>query len=140
MASTVLADPTRALQGTNRGSGSAMVGSENDVGSREQLLLYADDHYLAGKLPLGDHLGKAMAPRPLHQLCGQCDVEQWELYRSPGRLRSRTRLSSVSKQIGIHHLTQPFANLWHSTLIWLGTTVDAVAGVPVLMGVHGKGA
>ncbi|GFV64297.1 probable RNA-directed DNA polymerase from transposon X-element [Trichonephila clavipes] len=35
-----------------------MEESENDVGSLEQLLLYADEHYLAGKLPLGDHLGK----------------------------------------------------------------------------------
>ncbi|GFW18213.1 uncharacterized protein TNCV_4007521 [Trichonephila clavipes] len=58
MASAVLADPTRALQGTNRGSRPAMEESKNDVGSLEQLLLYADEHYLAGKLPLGDHLGK----------------------------------------------------------------------------------
>ncbi|GFW38406.1 hypothetical protein TNCV_1332591 [Trichonephila clavipes] len=56
MASAVLADPTRVLQGTNRGSRPAMKVSENDVGSIEQLLLYADEHYLAGKLPLG--LGK----------------------------------------------------------------------------------
>ncbi|GFV10217.1 15-hydroxyprostaglandin dehydrogenase [Trichonephila clavipes] len=58
MAFTVLADPTRALQGTNRGSGPAMEEFENDVGSLEQLLLYADEHYLAGKLPLGDHFRK----------------------------------------------------------------------------------
>ncbi|GFW78429.1 uncharacterized protein TNCV_1379751 [Trichonephila clavipes] len=58
MASAVLADPTRALQGTNRGSGPAMEESKNDVGSLEELLLYVDEHYLAGKLPLGDHLGK----------------------------------------------------------------------------------
>ncbi|GFX53264.1 uncharacterized protein TNCV_362581 [Trichonephila clavipes] len=41
-----------------------------------------------------------MAPRPLHQLCGQCDVEQCGgggMYRSPGRLHTRTRLSSVPK-------------------------------------------
>ncbi|GFV73738.1 histone-lysine N-methyltransferase SETMAR [Trichonephila clavipes] len=56
MASAILADPTRALQGTNRGSGPTMEESENVVGSLEQLLLYADEHYLAGKLPLGDHL------------------------------------------------------------------------------------
>ncbi|GFY27976.1 hypothetical protein TNCV_4563291 [Trichonephila clavipes] len=37
MASAVLADPTRALQGTNRGSGPAMEESQNDVGSLEQL-------------------------------------------------------------------------------------------------------
>ncbi|GFV48058.1 15-hydroxyprostaglandin dehydrogenase [Trichonephila clavipes] len=60
MTSAVLADPTRALQGTNRGSWPAMEESENDVGSLEQLLLYADEHYLAGKLPLGDHLGKVL--------------------------------------------------------------------------------
>ncbi|GFV58218.1 uncharacterized protein TNCV_3434011 [Trichonephila clavipes] len=60
MASVVLADPTHALQGTNRGSGPAVEESENDVGSLEQLLQYADEHYLAGKLPLGDHLRKAL--------------------------------------------------------------------------------
>ncbi|GFV64800.1 hypothetical protein TNCV_808971 [Trichonephila clavipes] len=54
MASVILADPTRALQGTYRGSGSAMEESENGVGSLEKLLLYADEHYLAGKLPQGD--------------------------------------------------------------------------------------
>ncbi|GFU49532.1 15-hydroxyprostaglandin dehydrogenase [Trichonephila clavipes] len=105
MASAVSADPTRALQGKNRGSGSVMEESENDAGSLEQLLLYVDEHYLAGKLPLGDHLGKVLhgveeyhqrnvgplrfhasqlkwtgyhrlwPPRPLRQLCGQCDVE-----------------------------------------------------------------
>ncbi|GFU80037.1 15-hydroxyprostaglandin dehydrogenase [Trichonephila clavipes] len=56
MASPVLADLKRALQGTNRGIRPAMEESENDVGSFDQLLLYADEHYLAGKLPLGDHL------------------------------------------------------------------------------------
>ncbi|GFX54124.1 uncharacterized protein TNCV_2337601 [Trichonephila clavipes] len=107
MASAVLADSIRALQGTNRESGPAMEESENDVGSLEQLLLYAGEHYLTGKLPLGEHLGKVLhgveeyhqrnvgplrfhasqlkwtgyhslcpPPRPLHQLCGQCDVEQ----------------------------------------------------------------
>ncbi|GFX93107.1 uncharacterized protein TNCV_140511 [Trichonephila clavipes] len=85
-----------------------MEESENDVGSLEQLMLYADEHYLAGKLPLVDHLRKVLhgveeyhqcnvsplwfnasqlkwtgyhriwLPRPLHQLCGQCDVEQCE--------------------------------------------------------------
>ncbi|GFW60532.1 uncharacterized protein TNCV_568801 [Trichonephila clavipes] len=60
MASAVLDDPTRALQGTNRGSRLAMEKSENDVGSLEQLLLYTDEHYLARKLPLGDHLGKTL--------------------------------------------------------------------------------
>ncbi|GFX34491.1 transposable element Tcb2 transposase [Trichonephila clavipes] len=37
-----------------------MKETENDVGSLEQLLLYADEHYLAGKLPLADHLGKVL--------------------------------------------------------------------------------
>ncbi|GFT92824.1 15-hydroxyprostaglandin dehydrogenase [Trichonephila clavipes] len=60
MASAVLADPTRSIQRINRGSGRAMEESENDVGSLEQLLLYVDEHYLAGKLPLGDHLGKVL--------------------------------------------------------------------------------
>ncbi|GFV23147.1 uncharacterized protein TNCV_3942131 [Trichonephila clavipes] len=41
-------------------SGPAMEESENDVRSLEQLLLYADEYYLAGKLPLGDHLGKVL--------------------------------------------------------------------------------
>ncbi|GFV30157.1 uncharacterized protein TNCV_96341 [Trichonephila clavipes] len=60
IASAVLADPTRALQGTNRGSGPVIEESENDVGSLEQLLLYADEHYFAGKLSLGDHLAKVL--------------------------------------------------------------------------------
>ncbi|GFW84814.1 uncharacterized protein TNCV_681021 [Trichonephila clavipes] len=106
MASAVLTDPTSALQETNRGSGPAMEESENDAGCLEQLLLYAAEYYLAGKLPLGDDLGKNLhgveeyhqrnvgplrlhasqlkrtgyhrlwSPRPLRQLCGQCDVEQ----------------------------------------------------------------
>ncbi|GFW56088.1 15-hydroxyprostaglandin dehydrogenase [Trichonephila clavipes] len=106
MASAVFADPTRAIQGTTWGSGPAMEESENDVGSLEHLLLYAYEHYIAGKLPLGDHLGKVLhgveeyhqrnvGPlrfhashlkwtgyhrlwliRPLHQQCRQCDVEQ----------------------------------------------------------------
>ncbi|GFU99224.1 hypothetical protein TNCV_3074931 [Trichonephila clavipes] len=39
MASAVLADLTRGLQGTNRGSGTAIEKLENDVGSLELLLL-----------------------------------------------------------------------------------------------------
>ncbi|GFV26136.1 transposable element Tc3 transposase [Trichonephila clavipes] len=54
MESAVLADPTRALQGTNRGKGPAMEESENAVGNLEQLLLYADEHYLAERLSLGE--------------------------------------------------------------------------------------
>ncbi|GFW54451.1 15-hydroxyprostaglandin dehydrogenase [Trichonephila clavipes] len=60
MATAVLADPTRSLQGTNWESGPVMEESENDVGNFEHFLLYADEHYLAGKLPLGDHLGKLL--------------------------------------------------------------------------------
>ncbi|GFY15716.1 uncharacterized protein TNCV_1283611 [Trichonephila clavipes] len=60
MASAVLADPTRTPQGTNRGNEPAMEESENDVGSLEQLLLYADEHYLTGQLPLGEHLGTVL--------------------------------------------------------------------------------
>ncbi|GFX27503.1 15-hydroxyprostaglandin dehydrogenase [Trichonephila clavipes] len=92
MASAVLADPTRALMGTNRGSGPAMEESENDVGSLEQLLLYADEHYLARKLPLGDHLGKV-----LH------GVEEYH-QRNVGPLRFHT---SQLKWTGYHRL-------WHS--------------------------
>ncbi|GFU60685.1 hypothetical protein TNCV_2754451 [Trichonephila clavipes] len=51
MASAVLADLTRALQGTNRGSGPAMEESENDVGSLEQLMLYADKIILLENCP-----------------------------------------------------------------------------------------
>ncbi|GFT61414.1 15-hydroxyprostaglandin dehydrogenase [Trichonephila clavipes] len=60
MASAVFADLTRSPQGTNRVSWPVRKESENDVGSLEQLLLYADGHYVAGKLPLGDHLGKIL--------------------------------------------------------------------------------
>ncbi|GFS63361.1 uncharacterized protein TNCV_2308901 [Trichonephila clavipes] len=106
MASAVLANSTRVLQGTNRGSGLGMEESVNDVGSLEQLMLYANEHYLAGKLPLGDHLEKVLhgfeeyhqrnvgplrfhasqlkwtgyhrlwPPRSLHQLYEQCDIER----------------------------------------------------------------
>ncbi|GFX16653.1 uncharacterized protein TNCV_24241 [Trichonephila clavipes] len=60
MESAILADPTRALQGKNRGCGLAMEESKYDVGCHEQLFLYADEHYLAGKLRLGDNLGKVL--------------------------------------------------------------------------------
>ncbi|GFU22340.1 15-hydroxyprostaglandin dehydrogenase [Trichonephila clavipes] len=92
MASAVLADPTRALQGTNRGSGSAMEETENDVRILEQLLLYADEHYLAGKLPLGDHLGKV-----LH------GVEEYH-QRNVGLLRFN---ASQLKWTGYHRLLPP---------------------------------
>ncbi|GFS66019.1 15-hydroxyprostaglandin dehydrogenase [Trichonephila clavipes] len=92
MASAVLAHLTRALQGTNRGSGPAMEESENDVGSLEQLLLYADKHYLAGKLSLGDHLGKV-----LHE------VEEYH-QRNIGPLRLH---ASQLKWEGYHRLWPP---------------------------------
>ncbi|GFX47730.1 hypothetical protein TNCV_699841 [Trichonephila clavipes] len=63
MASAVLADPTRDLKGTNRGSGKAIEEAENDVGSLEKLLLYADEHYLAGKLPLAERKGPTLGRR-----------------------------------------------------------------------------
>ncbi|GFU91463.1 uncharacterized protein TNCV_2542311 [Trichonephila clavipes] len=84
-----LADPTRALQGTNRGSVPAMERSENDVGGLEQLLLYVNEHYLDGKLPLGDHLG-----RVLH------GVEEYHK-RNVGPLRFHT---SQIKWTGYHRL------------------------------------
>ncbi|GFW26096.1 15-hydroxyprostaglandin dehydrogenase [Trichonephila clavipes] len=92
MASTILADPTRALMGTNRGSGPAIEESEKDVGSLEQLLLYEDGHYLAGKLPLGNHLGKV-----LH------GVEEYH-QRNVGPLRFHV---SQLKWIGYHRLCPP---------------------------------
>ncbi|GFY02086.1 15-hydroxyprostaglandin dehydrogenase [Trichonephila clavipes] len=60
MASAILADPPRALQVTNRGSEPVMEQSENDVGSLEQLFLYADEHCVPAKFTLGDHLGKVL--------------------------------------------------------------------------------
>ncbi|GFU05466.1 uncharacterized protein TNCV_3291101 [Trichonephila clavipes] len=101
MASAVLADPTRVLQGTNRGSGLAMEDPENDVGSLEQLLLYTDEHYLAGKL------------RPFRKVW-------WELYRSPGRLHTRTRLSSVPKTNRDSSLNTTFCQFvtFHIVLAW----------------------
>ncbi|GFT60692.1 uncharacterized protein TNCV_3584091 [Trichonephila clavipes] len=76
-----------------------MEESENDEGSLEQLLLYADEHYLAGKLPLGDYLGKAMPPQDHCTSCAGSVTENsvGELYSSPGHLHTRTRLSSVPK-------------------------------------------
>ncbi|GFV04460.1 uncharacterized protein TNCV_920801 [Trichonephila clavipes] len=135
MASAVLADPTRAPHGTNRVSGLTIQESENDVGSLEQLLLYADEHYLAGKLPLGEHLRKVLhgveeylqrnvgplrfhasqfkwtgyhriwPPRPLHQLCGQCDVEQCggNCTAHQGASTPVHGYHQSPKQTGIHH-------------------------------------
>ncbi|GFT78201.1 uncharacterized protein TNCV_3098091 [Trichonephila clavipes] len=60
MASAVLADPHTCFIGDKSGNGLAMEESENDIGSLEQLFQYAYEHYLAGKLPLGDYLGKVL--------------------------------------------------------------------------------
>ncbi|GFU95510.1 hypothetical protein TNCV_2729641 [Trichonephila clavipes] len=134
MASAVFADFTRAVQGTNRRSRPATKKSENDVESLEQLLLYADEHYVAGKLHPGDYLGNILhegekyhqhnvgslrfhasqlkwtgyhrlwPPRPLHQLGGQCDVEQGgdcTAHQGASTLVHGYHLSP--KQTGIHH-------------------------------------
>ncbi|GFW80507.1 uncharacterized protein TNCV_2416091 [Trichonephila clavipes] len=103
-------------------------------------------------LPLGDHLGKVkhgveeyhqrnVGPlrfhasqlkwtgyhrlwpsRPLHQLCGQCDVVYvWgELYCSPGHLHTRTRLSSVPKTNRDSSLNTAFCQsvTFHIDLAW----------------------
>ncbi|GFW11264.1 uncharacterized protein TNCV_3807841 [Trichonephila clavipes] len=106
MESAVLADPTHALQGKKiGGSGPAMEEFENVVGSLEQLLLYVDEHYLAGKLPLGDHLGKV-----LH------GVEEYH----QRRLHTRTRLSSVPKTNRDSPLNTTFCQsvTFHIDLAW----------------------
>ncbi|GFW29516.1 uncharacterized protein TNCV_399511 [Trichonephila clavipes] len=64
-----------------------------------------------------------MAPRPLHQLCRQCDVEQCVgggLYRSPGHLHIRTRLSSVPKTNWNSSLNTTFCQsvTFHIDLAW----------------------
>ncbi|GFW33105.1 uncharacterized protein TNCV_2110351 [Trichonephila clavipes] len=62
-----------------------------------------------------------MAPRPLHQLCGQCDIQQnGELYRSPERRRIRTRLSSVPKTNRDSSLNTTFCQsvTFHIDLAW----------------------
>ncbi|GFX05227.1 uncharacterized protein TNCV_4174701 [Trichonephila clavipes] len=62
-----------------------------------------------------------MAPRPLLQLCGQCDVEQCgELYRSPRRLYTRAWLSSVPKTNRDSSLNTTFCQsvTFHIDLAW----------------------
>ncbi|GFW73768.1 uncharacterized protein TNCV_1542221 [Trichonephila clavipes] len=56
-------------------------------------------------------------------MCGQCDVEQCggaELYRSPGRLHTRTRLSSVPKTNRDSSLNTTFCQsvTFHIDLAW----------------------
>ncbi|GFS90117.1 uncharacterized protein TNCV_507911 [Trichonephila clavipes] len=82
-----------------------MEESGYDVGSLEHLLLYADEHYLAGKLPMGDHLGKKSVG---------------ELYRSPGCLHTHTRLSSVPKTNRDSSLNTTFCQsvTFHIDLAW----------------------
>ncbi|GFV72327.1 uncharacterized protein TNCV_637891 [Trichonephila clavipes] len=152
MASAVLTNPTRVPQGTNWGSGPAMEESENDVGSLKQLFLYADEHYLAVKLPLGDHLGvvlhgveeyhqrnasplrihashlkwtgyhRLLIPRPLHQLYGQCDVEQYRgtvpLTRAPPYpytviICPRNKPGFIPKATFCHSVTFDIDLAWH---------------------------
>ncbi|GFV30952.1 hypothetical protein TNCV_4013861 [Trichonephila clavipes] len=60
-----------------------MEESENDVGTLVQLLLYADEHYLAGKLPLRDHLGKV--PSRVH-----CSQQFLTAYSERSTLASNT--------------------------------------------------
>ncbi|GFV76141.1 uncharacterized protein TNCV_4672301 [Trichonephila clavipes] len=128
-----------------------MEESENDLGSLEQLFLYEDEHYLDGKLPLGDHLGNVIhgveeyhqrnvgplrfhttqlkwtgyhrlwSPHTITPAVRQCDVEQWGgLYRSPGRLHTRTRLSSVPKINRDSSLNTTFcqSGTFHIHLAW----------------------
>ncbi|GFV81663.1 uncharacterized protein TNCV_1703201 [Trichonephila clavipes] len=82
MRSAILADPTRALQRINRGSGLTVEESENDVGSLETV---------------------------------------WgELYRPPGCLPTRTRLSSVPKTNRDSSLNTTFCQsvTFHIDLAW----------------------
>ncbi|GFV17403.1 hypothetical protein TNCV_4892711 [Trichonephila clavipes] len=58
MASAVLADPTCALQGTNRESGPIMEESENDVTSLKQILMYAGRALSCWKIAPGRPFGK----------------------------------------------------------------------------------
>ncbi|GFX22106.1 uncharacterized protein TNCV_3054621 [Trichonephila clavipes] len=95
-----------------------MEESEKDVGSLEKLLLYADENYLARKLPLGGHLGKV-----LHR------VEEYH-QRNVGPLRfhasqlkwtgTRTRLSFVPKTNRDSSLNTPFCQsvTFHIDLAW----------------------
>ncbi|GBM80256.1 hypothetical protein AVEN_221669-1 [Araneus ventricosus] len=129
-----------------------MEESEHDAGSLEQLELYADEHYLDGKLPLEDHLGKV--PREVEE-CHQHNAGplrfhvpqlEWtglqrlwspqtitsavravrhattllELYRSPGRLHTGTRLSSVPKTNRDSSLNTTFCQsvAFHVALAW----------------------
>ncbi|GFV72358.1 uncharacterized protein TNCV_638201 [Trichonephila clavipes] len=122
MAPAVLAHPTRALQGTKRGSGTAMEESENEVGKLEQVLLYADEHYLAGNLSLGAHLRKGYAPKN-HYTSFSVSVTYNSvggLSRSLGRLHSRTRLSSVTKTNRDSSLNTIFCQsvTFHIDLTW----------------------
>ncbi|GFX99487.1 uncharacterized protein TNCV_3039621 [Trichonephila clavipes] len=122
MASAVLADTTRALQGRNRGSGLAMEEPENDVESFEQLLLYADEHYLARKLPLGDHLGKV-----------QHGVKEYH-QRNVGPLRFHT---SQLKWTGYHRLWPRLTD--HYTSCAGSVTQNSVGGIVPLTRVPVRG-
>ncbi|GFW75483.1 hypothetical protein TNCV_4426661 [Trichonephila clavipes] len=96
MASAVSADLKRALQGTNRGSGPAMEKSENDVGSLEQLLLYTDEHYLAGKLPLGPFRKGPTWGRRILSAEGKESVKDDERFGRPQISRTAENMEKVS--------------------------------------------
>ncbi|GFV29580.1 uncharacterized protein TNCV_329461 [Trichonephila clavipes] len=108
MASAVLADLTRALQGTNRGSEPAIKESENDVGCLEQLLL--------GPAIIG------YGPPDHYTSCAGSVTQNsvGELYRSPGCLHTRTRLSSVPQTNRDSSLNTTFCQsvAFHIDLAW----------------------
>ncbi|GFU01689.1 uncharacterized protein TNCV_1522241 [Trichonephila clavipes] len=96
MTSAVLGDPTRALQGTNRGSGTAMEESKNEDSGPAIIGYGPPDHYTS------------------------CAGSEEELYRSPGRLHTRTRLSSVPKTNRDSSLNTTFCQsvTFHIDLAW----------------------
>ncbi|GFT21350.1 uncharacterized protein TNCV_3816331 [Trichonephila clavipes] len=89
-----------------------MEESENDVGSLEQLLLYEDEHYLTGKLPLGDNSGKVLY-----------GVEEYH-QRNVGSLRvpphpytviicPQNKLGFITKHILLQSVTFHIDLAWH---------------------------
>ncbi|GFX81473.1 uncharacterized protein TNCV_143231 [Trichonephila clavipes] len=100
-----------------------MEESENDVGSLEQLLLYADEHYLAGKFfASGRPFRKGYGPSDYYTSCAGSGTYNsvGELYRSPGRLHTSTRLSSVLKTNRDSSLNTTFCQsvAFHIDLAW----------------------
>ncbi|GFV42966.1 uncharacterized protein TNCV_2661611 [Trichonephila clavipes] len=101
MASAVLADPTRALQVTNRGSGPAMEAKMTKEVLSNSCCYGPPDHYTscAGSVTQNSVGG---------------------LYRSPGRFHIRTRLSSVPKTNRDSSLNTTFCQsvTFHIDLAW----------------------